>query len=186
MSTDDFYARPGHLIRRLNQIAVALFLDEIGPLDLTPRQYTALTRIEAMPGIDQATLSNLAAMDKTTIVKIVERLVDKGLITRDRSKTDRRTNHLNVTEAGSALLKQVRPLLERSDQRILAPLSPADQRRFMDLLAQLVHTNNLYSRAPMNSDMVDELTVRSTKTRAPASAAAVKTTAGKAVRKKSA
>ncbi|HSV50472.1 MAG TPA: MarR family transcriptional regulator [Burkholderiaceae bacterium] len=165
MPLDAFLSRPGHLIRRLNQISVALFLEEIGHLDLTPRQYAALNMIEVVPSIDQASLSNLIAMDKTTLVKIIDRLVEKELITRDRSETDRRTNQLNITDAGRALLKQVLPLLERSDQRILAPLSRPDQRRFMEMLTQLVHINNIYSRAPMNSDMVDGLAARSASAR---------------------
>lgn len=165
MTRDVFYSRPGHLIRRLNQIAVALFLEETGHLDLTPRQYAALHMIEVVPGIDQASLSNLIAMDKTTLVKIIALLVEKGLVTRARSEADRRTHHLNITDAGRSLLKQVLPLLERSDQRILAPLSRPDQHRFMEMLTQLVQVNNIYSRAPMNSEMVQDLAARSASAR---------------------
>jgi DNA-binding MarR family transcriptional regulator len=155
MSIDVFYSRPGHLIRRLNQISVALFLEEVGPLDLTPRQYAVLHMIEEVPGIDQASLSNMIAVDKTTMVKLVDRLVDKELITRTRSQTDRRANHLHVTDKGRALLAQVVPCLDRSDQRILAPLSPDEQHEFMATLSELVHVNNMYSRAPQNSEVLD-------------------------------
>src|SRR5262245_34548727 len=95
-----FYSRPGHLIRRLQQISVALFLEETGSLGLTTVQYAALNMIAEVPGIDQVSLSNMIAFDKTTIVKVLDRLVDKGLITRTRSTSDRRTNHLNVTPKG--------------------------------------------------------------------------------------
>ena len=156
MSIDVFYSRPGHLIRRLQQISVALFLEEIGHLDLTPRQYAVLNMIEELPGSDQANLSNMTAVDKTTLVKIIDRLVDKGWVTRTRSETDRRVNHLHVTDSGRALLRQVIPLLDRSDQRILAPLSRSQQREFMQMLTQLVRVNNIYSRAPMNADAMDD------------------------------
>jgi DNA-binding MarR family transcriptional regulator len=151
MTIDVFYSRPGHLIRRLNQISVALFLEEIGHLDLTPRQYSALNMIEEMPNIDQVRLSEMIAMDKTTTVKVLDLLVEKGLVTRTRSATDRRTNGLNITEAGRALLQQVLPLLDRSDQRILATLAPERRQRFMEMLTRLVQVNNLYSRAPMHT-----------------------------------
>lgn len=160
MTIDVFYSRPGHLIRRLNQISVAMFLEEIGHLDLTPRQYAALNMIKEVPNIDQASLCNMIAMDKTTIVKVIDRLVEKGLITRTRSDTDRRTNWLAITDAGNETIKQVVPLLDRSDQRILAPLSREDRVHFMEMLTQLVHVNNIYSRAPMTTELPEDLASR--------------------------
>jgi DNA-binding MarR family transcriptional regulator len=105
-------------------------------------------------------LSNMIAFDKTTIVKVLDRLVDKALITRTRSTTDRRTNHLNVTPKGDEVLKRIQPLLDRSDARILAPLGRGDQRRFMEMLTELVHVNNVYSRAPLKSELSEGLVAR--------------------------
>lgn len=149
MSLDKFYSRPGHLIRRLNQISMALFAEETSTLGLTSVQYAALNMIHEVSGIDQASLSDMIAFDKTTIVKVLDRLVEKGLITRTRSETDRRINHLHATPEGVQLLKTIHSMLDRSDKRILAPLSPADQRKFMEMLTQLVQVNNVYSRAPL-------------------------------------
>jgi DNA-binding MarR family transcriptional regulator len=152
-----FYSRPGHLIRRLQQISVALFLEETGSLGLTTVQYAALNMIREVPNIDQVSLSNMIAFDKTTIVKVLDRLVDKGLITRTRSTTDRRTNHLNATPKGLEVLKQIQPMLDRSDARILAPLGKADQRKFMEMITELVHVNNMYSRAPLKGELTEGL-----------------------------
>ena len=149
MSLDKFYARPGHLIRRLNQIAAALFAEETEGFDLTSVQYAALHMIDQVPGIDQVSLSDMIAFDKTTVVKVLDRLVDKGLVTRIRSETDRRVNHLHATPAGAQLLKAMHPLLDRCDKRILSPLSGAEQHAFMELLARLVQANNAHSRAPL-------------------------------------
>ena len=160
MTIHKFYSRPGHLIRRLQQISVALFLEETSSLGLTTVQYAALNMIREVPNIDQVSLSNMIAFDKTTIVKVLDRLVDKGLITRTRSTTDRRINHLNVTPRGHEVLKQIQPMLDRSDGRILAPLGRADQRKFMEMLTQLVHVNNLYSRAPLKSELREGLVAR--------------------------
>ena len=58
------------------------------------------------------------------------------------------------------MLKQIQPMLDRSDGRILAPLGRADQRKFMEMLTQLVHVNNLYSRAPLKSELREGLVAR--------------------------
>jgi DNA-binding MarR family transcriptional regulator len=155
MSLERFYSRPGHLIRRLSQISMALFIEEAGSLGVTARQFAALNMIREQPDVDQVRLSQMIAMDKTTIVKVIDRLVEKGLITRTRSPTDRRANVLNITPQGQKILKEIEPLLDRSDRRILAPLGQADQRKFMELLSQLVHVNNIYSRAPLDANMAE-------------------------------
>ena len=72
---------PGHLARRFQQIAVAIFHAEVeeAGYDLTPVQYAALTTIRTHPGIDQATLAGLIAYDRTTITGVVDRLVAERL-----------------------------------------------------------------------------------------------------------
>jgi DNA-binding MarR family transcriptional regulator len=181
MSFEKFYSRPGHLIRRLSQISMALFIEEAGELGVTARQFAALNMIAETADIDQVRLSQLIAMDKTTIVKVIDRLVEKGLITRTRSPVDRRANVLNVTPAGRKVLKDIQPLLDRSDQRILAPLGVSDQRKFMELLSQLVQVNNIYSRAPLDPNMA-ELMTRGTDSEADQESAARKRATARAKR----
>jgi len=51
MSLGNLYRKPGHLIRRLQQIAVALFMLEAERFDLTPIQYASLAAIRAVPDV---------------------------------------------------------------------------------------------------------------------------------------
>ena len=63
------YDMPGHLIRRMNQISVAVFLQEAqqAGFDLTPVQFAALYTVGEHEAIDQATLASLIAYDRVTI-----------------------------------------------------------------------------------------------------------------------
>jgi DNA-binding MarR family transcriptional regulator len=154
MALDQFYARAGHLIRRLNQIAVAIFLEETAELGLTTVQYAALHVIDEKPGIDQVTLSKMVAFDKTTLVKVINRLVEKGFITRKLSPTDRRRHELATTAKGSELIRKIVSLIDRCEGRILAPLDSVERQKFLELASRLVQVNNIYSRAPMNLELV--------------------------------
>jgi len=49
----DFEALPGHYIRRLQQIAVAVFLQATEAHGVTPVQYAALNQVARTPGVDQ-------------------------------------------------------------------------------------------------------------------------------------
>ena len=99
---------PGHLARRFQQIAVAVFLAEVeeAGFDLTPVQYAALATIKANPGLDQVTLAGLIAYDRTTITGVIDRLVQKGLAERRASSRDRRARELEITEEGRRTLAQ--------------------------------------------------------------------------------
>jgi MarR family transcriptional regulator, lower aerobic nicotinate degradation pathway regulator len=160
MSLDLFYSRAGHLIRRMNQISVAIFLEETRALGLTTVQYAALNMIDEVPDIDQARLSSMIAFDTTTLVKVLDRLTEKGLITRTRSQIDRRKQLLNATAQGREVVRKIQPMIDRAEHRILGPLTPSDRRKFMELLTQLVSVNNVYSRAPLDCGLLVGLTGR--------------------------
>jgi DNA-binding MarR family transcriptional regulator len=153
MPTNQLYAKPGHLIRRCQQIAVALFIEEAGDagFDVTPVQYAALIAIQENPGIEATTLSALIAYDRSTLGDVIERLVGKALIERTPDGKDRRVKRLAVTRAGARLAAAIEPAVERAQARILAPLAAADRKRFLALLAQLVDINNVHSRAPLGA-----------------------------------
>jgi len=140
---------PGHLIRRLQQIAFALFLDQARAYDFTPVQYAALYAVNNNPGIDQTALCNAIALDRSTIGDVVGRLEKKGLITRRSGSADRRTKSLHITAAGRRLLADIDPAVAATQRLILAPLKPGERGDFMRMLKHLVHLNNEHSRAPL-------------------------------------
>lgn len=141
---------PGHLIRRLNQISLAIFSEHMGEIgaDLTPVQFAALNTIVERPGIDQAGLARAIAYDKATIGGVVDRLVTKSLVFRRRSTTDRRARELHITPEGQALLEQVSPVVLALQDKILAGLDDAEKTRFIELLTKTATAGNTRSRAP--------------------------------------
>jgi DNA-binding MarR family transcriptional regulator len=151
MSLDDLHAKPGHLIRRCQQIAVGLFIEEATALghDVTPVQYAAMTAIAAHPGIDATRLSELIAFDRSTLGNVIERLEAKGWVERRPGDEDRRTKLLRLTEAGAGLLARIEPAVARAQERILAPLPPDERRAFVRMLGRIVDINNDHSRVPM-------------------------------------
>lgn len=149
MAILELHAAPGHLIRRLQQIAVALFMTETSAYDLTPLQYAALLGIRENPGCDQTTLANYVALDRSTIADVVERLETKALIRRKPGTQDRRTKRLELTAAGRKLLAAASPAVGAAQDAILAPLKASERAVFMGLLRRLVHLNNERSRAPL-------------------------------------
>ncbi len=144
----DLDALPGHHIRRLQQIAVAIFLQETEGLNVTPVQYAALQTVADQPAVDQRTLARTIGFDTSTIGGVIDRLEARGLVQRNADPEDRRVRRLTLTAEGRALLAHVLPAMLRAQQRMLEPLPPAERTEFMRMLRTLVTANNELSRAP--------------------------------------
>ena len=82
MQLTELYDKPGHLIRRAQQIAVAIFTQECRDLDITPAQYEILLAVRSQPGIDATHLSQLVALDRSSLASALDRLERKNLILR--------------------------------------------------------------------------------------------------------
>ena len=152
LTMDAVYTKPGYLFRRMQQIAVAIFVEECRAYDLTPVQYAALVAIRTHPGIDATRLSAVIAFDRSTLGNVIERLEAKQLIERKLSRQDKRVKLLYLTKTGAALLRDIMPSVDRAQARMLQPLKPADRRTLMALLTQLVDLNNESSRVPLRAE----------------------------------
>jgi DNA-binding MarR family transcriptional regulator len=152
ISMEAVYTKPGHLFRRMQQIAVSIFMEECKAFDLTPVQYAALVAIHAHPGIDATRLSALIAFDRSTLGSVIERLETKQFIQRQPGPDDKRVKLLYLTKSGANLLNAIMPSVDRAQARMLQPLKPADRKTLLALLTQLVDLNNEVSRVPMRTE----------------------------------
>jgi DNA-binding MarR family transcriptional regulator len=152
VTMDSVYTKPGYLFRRMQQIAVAIFVEECRAYDLTPVQFAALVAIHTHPGIDATRLSAVIAFDRSTLGNVIERLESKAYIERKPSREDKRVKLVYPTESGAALLAEIMPAVDRAQARILEPLKPADRQTLMALLTQLVDLNNEASRVPWRAE----------------------------------
>jgi DNA-binding MarR family transcriptional regulator len=139
---------PGFHIRRLQQIAVAVFLEETQAFGVTPVQYAAMAAIQRQPGVDQRTLARSIGFDAATIGSVIDRLEVRGLMQRQANPDDRRARLLTLTPDGTRLLRKIEPSMLRAQERMLEPLPAGQRGLFMGMLRQLVEGNNDLSRAP--------------------------------------
>ena len=154
----DMNDKPGHLARRFQQIAVAVFHAEVGAVgsDLTPVQYAALAEVAGHPGTDQATLAGRIALDRATITGVVDRLEKKGYLGREVKDEDRRARVLRITDEGRRVLDAIEPAVEAAQRAMLAGLDEAEAAEFMRLLAKAIAAANELSRAPLRGATTEE------------------------------
>jgi DNA-binding MarR family transcriptional regulator len=150
---DNLYERPGFLLRRAHQIAVGIFAQECAAYGLTPPQHSTLIVIDRCPGLDQAALARAIGFDRATVGQVLEGMERRGLLKRQSAPGDRRRRSLVLTQQGRALMKRAAPAIQRTSQRLLAPLRASQRRHFVRLLQQLTGELNSASRSPVRSPL---------------------------------
>jgi DNA-binding MarR family transcriptional regulator len=135
-----FEGSASHLLHRAEQSATDIF-SRIAPAGmLTPRQYAILAAIEANQGLSQTGLVESTGIDRSTLADIVRRMLDKGLVQRERTADDARAYAVHLTRKGGNVLKKMRPYADEVDRQIVEAI-PAEQRQlFLNLLNHLVQT----------------------------------------------
>jgi len=134
------------LIRRLQQICVSMVADALAGADLVQLEYAVMVFIDAVPGIDQRTLAEAMGIDRNNVGVIVERLEARGLIDRPVKAADRRARQLHLTPSGQTLWRKFRPQIKAANDRILAPLKPAERKLFIEMLIRLVEAHRVHAR----------------------------------------
>jgi DNA-binding MarR family transcriptional regulator len=127
-----------HLIHRAEQRAGDMFA-RIAPAGVvTPRQFAILGAIAENPGISQSGLVDLTGIDRSTLADIVRRMLDKGLVQRERTAADARAYAVKLTRKGANTLNRIRPLAETVDKQMLDTLPKEHREMFLSVLAHMV------------------------------------------------
>lgn len=128
---------PGHLLRRAQQFAYDLYMSEVGRNGLTPRQFTVLHAVEQDEGLSQTDLVRKTGIDRSTLADMISRLLKKGLLARERTKTDQRANSVRITAAGKRALSSALPKVTSAEDQILKAVSPKLRADFVKALSEI-------------------------------------------------
>ncbi len=140
LKTADVQKSALHLLHRASQRADELFIANTGKSDLRPRQYAVLRVLAKNQDISQTDIVEATGIDRSTLADIVRRLVSKGLVKRNRTKTDARMYEVRLTASGQSALAAAERAAKAAETRLLSKLSATDRNVFLDKLARLVET----------------------------------------------
>jgi DNA-binding MarR family transcriptional regulator len=138
----DLNRSPSHLLHRVLQMALDLFVEEAGPGAVTQRQFAVLAAVAvaADEGPTQSRLVKATGIDRSTLADMVARMIDKGLLTRERSVKDARANSVGLTDLGRHTLSDMTPKVAAADSRLLAHLSAGKRDSFIKLLREFIRS----------------------------------------------
>ena len=130
--------RLGFVLVRAGAGMTKLGAETLAPLEIDGRHYGVLAALAELGPVSQQTLADIFAVDRSTMVGLVDELERKGHVRRGKNQSDRRAYALELTSSGAKTQLEAAALLEGCEQHYLAPLSSAERRKLLELLERLV------------------------------------------------
>ena len=146
ISDFDLLKAPGHLLRRNDQRAYEIF-SRIVSDGLTRQQFALLIALAQTPGASQNALVAETGVDKSTIREILDRMVTRGWVKRERAADDKRAWTMHISVKGQRLLDERIEKALLVQQEIMAPLPPELRDPFIRCLRILIGLETLSPEA---------------------------------------
>jgi MarR family transcriptional regulator, lower aerobic nicotinate degradation pathway regulator len=110
--------------------------------ELATSDHGVLVALGDFGALSQQQLADRLDADKSHVVRLIDQLEQRGLITRAPDPTDRRRHRIELTPAGRKLLRAIAPITESIEAAHLKALSAAERRTLAALLQRVLESQD--------------------------------------------
>ena len=115
--------------------AFRVFESHIGaPLQLKRIEYTILVLVDSNDATTQKLLARALRLSLPYLTVTLDRLRERGLLTRVPNEADRRSQFIRLTRSGKALLKKADAIAQDMEADLLSALTQAERGMLFELL----------------------------------------------------
>ena len=120
------------------QRAIAKSLETaLKPYEITPGQWNLINQLDQAGELSQKELATITHKEQATITRYLDTLERKGLVVRNKHKTDRRSHVVSTTDKAHELIRTVLPLTAITANRLIEGIDQQDIDTFVTVLAAL-------------------------------------------------
>lgn len=130
----------GSDLARLVRIWRALIDHRLKPLELTQTHWVTLHNIHQLPpDQSQIQLAKAIGIEQPSLVRTLDQLEDKGLISRQTCASDRRAKRKKKKKKAEPLIAEMEEVIHKTRGEILAGISSEEIELLIKLIAKLEH-----------------------------------------------
>ena len=128
----------GSDLSRLVRIWRALIDHRLKPLELTQTHWVTLHNIHQLPPEQsQIQLAKAIGIEQPSLVRTLDQLEEKGLISRQTCANDRRAKRIKLTERAEPIINEMETVIKKTRDEILLGISTDEQVLLLDLINRL-------------------------------------------------
>ena len=118
-------------------------------LGLSSAQLFVLSELGKTPAISLGELADRTHTDQSSVSVVVARLVDAGLVQRERAGEDARRLELSLTRAGRGVVQRAPGVMQEEIIQAVDRMPAAEQKRFADSFNRLLDDIGAETKPPM-------------------------------------
>jgi DNA-binding MarR family transcriptional regulator len=130
----------GYWLRCLSNFVSHTFAERLELQGVSVAQWVVLRTLYDSTGITLNEAAHRVGVDKSTLSRAVEKLVQKGLTNRIEGR-DRRSVDITLTPAGKKLVLQVAKIADENDHAFFDTLSARQRKEFLSVIKRLLAAN---------------------------------------------
>ncbi|MBX3022944.1 MAG: MarR family transcriptional regulator [Bdellovibrionales bacterium] len=93
--------------------------------------------------ISPSTVAELTSLTRGAISKLMERLLQKKLVTRTEARVDRRFQEIKLTPAAAALVPKLAALADENDEQFFSVLTASERKTLIETLQKIADRHGL-------------------------------------------
>ncbi|MEO8060396.1 MAG: homoprotocatechuate degradation operon regulator HpaR [Burkholderiales bacterium] len=140
-----------HLLLRARETLMAHFRPLLGGFGLTEQQWRILREVVEQGPLEPRQLCEACSISSPSIVGVLLRMEDTGLITRERMAHDQRRVRVSLTSKSRKIAQQLIPLVEQRYALLEASLGLAAMQEVYDTLDALLARAPRADEAPADA-----------------------------------
>jgi len=128
----------GYLITYAQKLLHRALGESFQEFGVTVAQWSVLVVLWEKDGLTQKELSEMVAVETPTLSRTIDRMERDNLVHRVRNGQDRRQVHINLTEYGAGLWRDLLPQVEINLDRALTGINEKEETVLRDLLRRVI------------------------------------------------
>lgn len=137
-------------INRLRSIGGGMVLRHCeGRFGVTRREWVVMALLDTSGPVSSSDLAAHAMLEKSAMSKAITGLVEKGLVSREARRGDRRYTSIQLTAEGQTRYRQIKPVVEGINRDMLSALDDAEVSQLDQFLERiLARVMQMHEMAP--------------------------------------
>lgn len=149
MSVSELTDHTGFRMRMVSNAVSQAFARKVEAEGVTVAEWVFLRALYNTAPMPPSVLAGSMGMTRGAISKLADRLLEKGLIERTDSPSDKRAHSLSLSAEGKAKVPVLAALADENDAAFFGVLTPAEHRQ-LDLLLTVLAERRGLTAAPVD------------------------------------
>jgi DNA-binding MarR family transcriptional regulator len=136
------------LFSRLTRLRRRYLESRLKDTGVTPGQPAVLAALEESPGLSQKGLARAIGVQPPTATRLVQRLVESGMVVRKPDRNDRRSTRLFLTDAGFSISQGLQSVRMDEERLVRSVVSETETEQLVGLLTRVCERYRSAADAP--------------------------------------